>query len=695
MDLAKQDATVDEALLPFMAARKKGNLAFLVGAGASWDAPANRPLAGEISSAIGSALWSISTIAKDRWQERTIQQYTRSVRFEALMQIIAETTGSLSFLNALKGGKPNQLHRILATALSDRCPILTTNFDELIERAFTASERPETLTITADFKRWRKRTLRGVLAKLHGSLDDLDSLCATLKSIGAMGPAFMWDPARGEYLARARRDFPMAVIGYSGADDSDILPRLRITESNQPLLWILHAKGHAHIAKEGDIKRLATAPGLPELLYESRATVIIGNTLEIVARLCSSPLKQTPEHRVQALATRLLRSMKRTTAPYLADFLIGRILYEGNRRKASFRQFNTIRLQVGERHPGLAARCLTNEATVATDLGDWTGARQKLEAALPEMQHYADERAFVNACLNLALVYRRLGKTNESEANLRALIRSLKTEPELQIERARAQVNLADLLFEQERLDEALRLAKVARLGFKKAGDYGGMATAFGVLGKILFAKRDVKNAIDVLKIALWHARVTWNRSDEARVLNNMGTMQRVAGMLDDATQSFVKARQIGEEIGDPEPVVVSEMGALTVDLATGDLKSAIHRAKECLAQADSLGLQRLAVQTRGNLALALMDSGRYAKALPLFQEIYPLLASQGPLYQAAFTQRNIGECLAAMGQIKPALEVIKKSAQLYEELGMVAEAKEMRGLMRRIGRPTRPLITV
>ncbi len=680
---------MDEAILPFAAASEQGHLAFLVGAGASWDAPACRPLAGEISSAVGSTLWSISTIAKGRWKEGTIQRDARSVRFESLMQIIAETTGSLSILNALKGGRPNQLHRILATALRNRCPVLTTNFDELIERACPSGERPKTLTITADFKRWRRRTPRGVLAKLHGSLGDLDSMCATMQAVGALGPAFMWDPPRGEYLARVRRDFPMAVVGYSGADDSDVLPRLRITESDQPLLWVLHAPGRARIATDGDITRLATVPGLPELLCESNATVIVGNTLHVVAALCGRQPKDTAGRGGQPLAKRLLRSMRRTTAPYLADFLIGRILYEGGKRKASCRQFAAIRRHVGERYPGLAVRCLTNEATVATDIGEWATAGRKLEAALPEMQRYADEHAFVNACLNLALVYRRLGKTNEAEANLRTLVRSLKAEPVLQLERARAQVNLADMLFAQEQYDVALRLAKAARLGFKKAGDHGGMATVFGVLGKILFAKQEVKNAIGVLSIALWHARVAWNRSDEARLLNNIGTMQRVAGMHDAATASFAKARQIGEEIGDPEPVVVSEMGGLTVDLAAGRLKSAIRRAKACLTQADSLGLHYLALQTRGNLALAMMDSDQHAEALSHLQKIYPLLAEHGPPHQAAFTQRNIGECLAAMGQSRRAREVINKAARMYKELGMADEAKETRGLMRRVGRPT------
>ena len=321
MDKTKKSLV--EVMLPFMKAKEKGRLAFMVGAGASWDAPACRPLAGEISSAVGSARWSISTIAKGKWKERTIQRYACSVKFESLMQILAETTGSLGFLNALKGGRPNQLHSIFAAALLDRCPVLTTNFDELIERACPTSESIVALTANPDFKRWRRRTPRGVLAKLHGTLSNLDSMCATMQSIGSLGPAFMWDPPRGEYLARVRRDFPMAFVGYSGADDSDILPRLRITESTQPLLWVLHDRGRTRIATDRDINKLAVVPGLPEFLYESDATVVAGNTVQVLSTLCNRRLKISGNRKTVLLAKKLIRSMRRTTVPYLADFLIG------------------------------------------------------------------------------------------------------------------------------------------------------------------------------------------------------------------------------------------------------------------------------------------------------------------------------------------------------------------------------------
>jgi len=181
--------------------------------------------------------------------------------------------------------------------------------------------------------------------------------------------------------------------------------------------------------------------------------------------------------------------------------------------------------------------------------------------------------------------------------------------------------------------------------------------------------------------------RKTYSGEPYDDVIFSRRHQQNLAGMLDAATASFAKARKIGEELGDPEPVAVSEMGALTVDLAAGRLPSAIRRAKACLPTAHRLGLHHLALQTRGNLALALMDSGQHAKALSQLRSILPFLSANGPAYQAAFTERNIGECLAALGKPDAANRTLKRALEAYNELGMADEAKVARKLMQRAAR--------
>jgi tetratricopeptide (TPR) repeat protein len=688
MDIFPHDKTSHillEAIEPFITAKSSSRLAFLVGAGISRNPPANRPLAGELIWSMADAFWDLSQIARSHWKKTTVCKRSNRVRFESLMQIVADTTGSVGFLRVLRGGKPNALHRMLAKALMDGCPVVTTNFDMLIERAVTQKNKLSILKKTVDFRKWGRRSSRGVLAKFHGSLEDLDSLCATIQQIGLLGPAFMWDPPRGEYLSMIRKKYPMMVIGYSGYDDSDILPRLRITESDLPLLWVLHSRRPLKIATPKDIKRLAKAPGLSDFLLQSNATVLTGDTHEaciLIDKKMKKPSFSSSSKHAESLPSKILFYMRRTAAPYIADFLIARMFFEGGYKSSSRKLFQLVRRNLNGRHPGLAVRCITNEATVATGMGDWLKAGRVLDEALPGLKRWADEKAFINACINRAIVYRHTGQSTLGEESLRNLMNLLKSASEFRFEYARCLVNLADFMFERENFNEATRLLKRSRIEYKKVGDHCGMGMVFGVYGKIFFAQNKIEEAMNQLQMALWHYEVGWDDAGKAKILNNLGTMQRCAGLIEEAILSFEKSKHIGIRINDPEIGVVSEMGMTIVDLALGKLSSAMQRAQKCLPKATKLGLIDMVLQTRGNLGLALMNSNRIDEALRIFNDILPQLKTNGPEIHVPFTLRNIGECHRKLRNTLEAEENLKAAERLYLVLNKKEEAEEVKSLI-------------
>ncbi len=683
----KRSNGIKKVLTPFIEARGNGRLAFLVGAGISRDPPANRPLANEISRTLIEGFWRNSIITKKWSLYEGILQKSSKVRFERLVQLVADTTGSNRFLCVVKGGRPNRLHRSLARALKDGCPVLTTNFDQLIERAYNTNSSLEILVNSKDFQKKSKRTPRGVLAKLHGSIEVEGSLCASLNQVGALGPAFMWDPPRGKYLERVRKKFPLAILGYSGADDADIIPRLRITKSDQLLLWVLHEGSHPRLANSADIKRLATAPGLSEYLHESKAIVVVGSTRTVLASLEMRPPPPSPlPTKLEWLQNRILRYMGWRSAPLLYDFLFARILYESGFPEVSVQLFSAVRAKAELEHPHIAVRCLVNEATADTDLGRWSMASKKLDVALPNLRQLTDDLTYANALLNRAVILRHTSDIHAAEKALRSILKAFQGQSELKLEWARAASNLADILFEQGELDEAQRLLKRIRMVYKAVGDQSGMATVFGIYGKILFARDDPANALGVLQIALWHARVAGDKTTEARLINHVGTIQRVLCMLDKATESFKNSRKLGIEISDPEPVLVSQMGMVTVDLSRGNLDRATWRAKRCLKKAEMLGLRNLSAQTRGNLALALLNAGHPSEALSHFKRILPIFEEIGPSDFKASTLQNIGECLFELGRDKEAKHILEQAIALYNNLGSKEKDREAKHLIENRG---------
>ena len=682
------DRIVTERLTPFVKARNHSRLAFLVGAGISKDPPAGRALARELLCALANGLWEKSTLAKRRWKKETICGRIRKIRFENMMQIVADTTGSVSFLRVLKGGRPNALHRALAHALGDGCPILTTNLDLLIERAPGFPSEAAVLKTSANFKAWGRRSERFVLAKLHGSLDDLSSICATMRQVGHLGPAFMWDPSRGEYLARVRKRFPMAIVGYSGADDADVVPRLAIAESSKPLLWCFHSDCPIRLATNKEAQKLALSEEVAAFLEKESATVLIGDTRSLLYSLDgrNEPTRRAMKaESIAVITSRLLRYMGRTTAPLFADYLIGRIMYEAGFKATSRSHFSRIRRTDAGRHPGLVCRCIVNEATVDSELGNREEAGKKLDGVLTDLFRWVDERTFLDALLNRALIHRYTGRLDIAEKMLRSHLYALHGNRRHMREWARAAIDLADLLLEQARVEEAEDLMKTARTAYRDAGDQSGLANVYSVGGKILFSQGQKQEALTAMSMALWHARIAWDKICEATILCHMGTIQRSIGMLDAASDSFSRALTIAISQRDSESISIAQLGLVAVALMEGRLDEAVRISSESLPEAERLGLERLATQTRGNLGLALSESKRCREALEQFEPVISVLVRTGPRDLVAFTHQNIAECLAGLGRLEEAEQSFDHAIREYEKLGLREKAAAAKALRKRI----------
>ena len=430
----KRSDDIEHTLSPFRAPRRAGKLAYLVGAGVSRDRPSGRPLAREISRAVLTGLVSQCRVASARLSTSAMDALLANLRFERMVQVLADTTGSVGFLRVLRGGRPNRTHRALARALSDGCPILTTNFDRLLERALPERNKATVLATSEDFRGHGRRTPRRVLAKLHGSIENESSLCATLGRVGSLGPAFMWDPPRGEYLKRLREGFPMAVLGYSGFDDIDVVPRLAITASGQPLLWVLHEESTLRTATRADIARLATAPGLSEFLKSSAATVLVGSTRSAAALLEGHAELDPPDPvGVAWLQERCLRYLGFGAAPLVHDFVMGRLLYEGGRYPHALKVLSETRTAAQHRHPGIALRCAVNEATLRSALGDNARALDLLESSLPHLRSSTDDWTWANAVLNRAVLMRSTASPEDAEKATRSARRAIAGEPDLRV----------------------------------------------------------------------------------------------------------------------------------------------------------------------------------------------------------------------------------------------------------------------
>jgi len=264
---------IDEALLAAAPAAKEGRtmrdtpydaidrwlrapdtrLAVLAGAGISKPSPSNLPTAGELMSHMVRGITSPAAYpaaSELLISERPNRRHPKDfIRFELLVDVLAEYAfdARLTFLDPLAACRsPNHHHGVLAGLIERRRPVLTTNFDSLIELACVERGfRPVVAADDADFR--SVAADQQVLFKLHGSFeidgrDTRESLRATLRSIVVAGNhEVMMEAAKLAAFERVVRSHDLLVIGYSGADDFDVLPAIRnVAAPGRRILWINH-----------------------------------------------------------------------------------------------------------------------------------------------------------------------------------------------------------------------------------------------------------------------------------------------------------------------------------------------------------------------------------------------------------------------------------------------------------------------
>ena len=208
-------------------------------AGAGISCLSGLPLASEIKEALMQYLFQPDPQLAELWRRNRVAwtQTLRSVMLESIIETIVRNEPTLLFKlgRVFRGAEPTLFHHVLAALLARNrlSGIVTTNFDELIERAY-AEERSADVQVRAlrVILKPTPGSARGpVLLKLHGSASSPRSLSITLQQVGQ--GLEQWK--QKALLKFASQSF--VFIGYSD-QDKDITPVLATL--NNSWLWLLH-----------------------------------------------------------------------------------------------------------------------------------------------------------------------------------------------------------------------------------------------------------------------------------------------------------------------------------------------------------------------------------------------------------------------------------------------------------------------
>jgi tetratricopeptide (TPR) repeat protein len=171
-------------------------------------------------------------------------------RLEVLLEIARQGVGNhvLRVLSVLEQGLPNAYHYALATALQAGHTVITTNFDQMIERAYARLYPLNRLVVVDSEQDCRRLTAqassRPLLFKVHGSLRDArgrtwyESIQMTLASLAN---GLSRDKRRLLEFLFHRRD--IIFMGYSGRDDFDLTPFIMSATEAGRYFWSKYQRG--------------------------------------------------------------------------------------------------------------------------------------------------------------------------------------------------------------------------------------------------------------------------------------------------------------------------------------------------------------------------------------------------------------------------------------------------------------------
>jgi tetratricopeptide (TPR) repeat protein len=214
---------------------RKGEVAFLVGAGISTGRQSWLPLWGDLVL----SLLEVVAGEESRNQVKYVEPHMGLLFNEVILHLMVQVIGLDDTVEVIKAcmdtNSYSAIHKFLAWSTEKfGNVVLTPNYDELIEKAAEATG-------------WRHS--KDLLLKLHGTLSDIKNARFTVDRIFA--PLEKSLAQRAVNMLKGRI---VVVAGYRGADEFDIIPLL-FEASPREIIWLAHGEIDRSVRERLDDKR--------------------------------------------------------------------------------------------------------------------------------------------------------------------------------------------------------------------------------------------------------------------------------------------------------------------------------------------------------------------------------------------------------------------------------------------------------
>ncbi|MBA7572298.1 Photosystem I assembly protein Ycf3 [subsurface metagenome] len=554
-------------------------LTFLVGAGCSIDPPSCLPAGPAMMNAIIDYTCAESEIEKVKKLDQ--------LRFEALVEIIRDRLDPDLKIIDFYGlcDKPNIQHFFLAEMIKKGHFVMTTNFDFLIEQALLQSnvskDDIEVVITKADFEKFNNPNElfeqgKKTVYKIHGSTKNIisgektkDSLVATIQAFGSNKEGeniFQIEPFKRLLFDNISNERSLVVIGYSGSDDFDVVPTLKVLENLKNVIWINHIQNDNDREQIYEIDK-STSQSLKKLEKKfKKVTQILFeiwqmNNAEHIYRMDVN----TPRIISKLMETKPKISLDNFSINAM-DWLKKNIILPSEMMKYYISHKIYWDLDIYDK----AMTCSENSLRIVEELGDLSGkatALNNIGAIYRAQGNYPEALKWYEEALQI----------DEQLGNLSGKAIRLNNIGTIY----RAQGNYPEAL---KRYEEALQIAE-------QLGDLSGKATVLNNIGVIHYAQGNYPEALKRYEEALQIAEQLGDLSGKAIRLNNIGEIYRAQGNYLEALKWYEEALKINEQLGDLSGKAIRLNNIGLIHYAQGNYPEALKKLEEALEIFTGLGL--------------------------------------------------------------------------------------------------------
>jgi len=314
-------------------------------------------------------------------------------------------------------------------------------------------------------------------------------------------------------------------------------------------------------------------------------------------------------------------------------------------------------------------------ATYYTD--DLARARAAMARAL-EWQHHLFEAGAYEAAGEIVtaviLILARWGERDRAKALLRGSIETLEG-----FDKAAAQGNLATLLRDEGKLEEALAIHEEAYRAFEAMGERREMAVALGQIGNVLLLKGEDDQAIELQTRKLELVRELGEEPEQAISLHALSMLYRHKGDYALSLSCIEEAVEIDRKWSDQAGLAADllQQGLILNDLADATQtdeermahrRAAVERFQQSLSISRCMGDEVRVGHALGELGKLLMAAGQMREAIAAFTEALEIAQKLGNPVAIGKRLNLLGHVHELQGQYAAALEKYQQALKLARQ---------------------------